>query len=181
MKIYEFGFKDTFQEEVKLSNFKGKVMIIANTASKCGFTPQYEGLQELYEKYNDKGLEIIGFPCNQFLDQEPGDEKEIQSFCKLNYGVSFPLSEKVEVRGENKDPLFAYLVGEKGFEGFDTNTEGGAKMQGFLNENLPHLLEGDDIKWNFTKFLVDRDGNVVKRYESPISPEEMVADIEKCL
>lgn len=181
MKIYEFGFKDTFQEEVSLSDFKGKVMIIANTASKCGFTPQYEGLQELYEKYNDKGLEIIGFPCNQFLDQEPGDEKEIQSFCKLNYGVSFPLSVKVEVRGENKDPLFAYLIQEKGFEGFDTNTEGGSKMQGFLSENLPHLLEGNDIKWNFTKFLIDREGNVVKRYESPISPEEMVADIEKYL
>lgn len=181
MRIYDFDYRDTDDEVVSLSEYKGKVMIIANTASKCGFTPQYEGLQALYEKYNEKGLEVIGFPCNQFLEQEPGTSEEIQSFCKLNYGVTFPLSQKVDVRDDSADPLFKYLTAEKPFEGFDTETEGGAKMQGFLGEKLPHLLEGNDIKWNFTKFLVDREGNVIKRYESPIAPEEMIKDIEAYL
>jgi len=181
MKIYDFNFRDTDDEVVSLSEFKGKVMLIANTASKCGFTPQYEGLQALYEKYNDQGLEVIGFPSNQFLEQEPGTSEEIVSFCKLNYGVTFLLSQKLDVRGEAADPLFKYLTSEKSFEGFDTATEGGQKMQGFLSEKLPQLLEGDDIKWNFTKFLVDRQGNVIKRYESPIAPEAIAADIEKYL
>lgn len=181
MRIYEFDFRDTDDEVVALSEYKGKVMLIANTASKCGFTHQYEGLQSLYEKYNDKGLEVIGFPSNQFLEQEPGSNEEIKSFCQLNYGVSFPLSQKVDVRDANADPIFKYLTTEKVFEGFDPATEGGQKMQGFLGEKLPHLLEGNDIKWNFTKFLVDREGNVVKRYESPIDPAAIAADIEKYL
>jgi glutathione peroxidase len=181
MSIYNFKFKDTDDEMVSLGDYKGKLLLIANTASKCGFTPQYDGLQALYEKYNEKGLEIIGFPSNQFLEQEPGTTEEIVSFCKLNYGVTFPLSQKLDVRGEDADPLFKYLISQKAFEGFDTATEGGQKMQGFLSEKLPHLLEGDDIKWNFTKFLVDREGNVVKRYESPIAPEDIAADIEKYL
>ncbi len=181
MKIYEFDFRNTDDEVVKLSEYKGKVMLIANTASKCGWTHQYEGLQSLYEKYREKGLEIIGFPSNQFLEQEPGTNDEIKSFCKLNYGVSFPLSQKIDVRDETADPIFKYLTSEKSFEGFDTATEGGQKMQGFLSEKLPHLLEGDEIKWNFTKFLVDREGNVVKRYESPIDPSAIAEDIEKYL
>lgn len=181
MNIYDFNFRDTDDELVSLSKFKGKVMLIANTASKCGFTPQYEGLQALYEKYQDQGLEIIGFPSNQFLEQEPGTNEEIKTFCQLNYGVSFPLSQKIDVRGKDIDPLFKYLISEKGFKGFSKETEGGKKMHGFLSEKLPHLLDGDEIKWNFTKFLIDRDGNVVKRYESPISPEEIAEDIEKYL
>ncbi len=181
MKIYDFKFRDTDDEVVSLGDYKGQVMLITNTASKCGFTPQYEGLQALYEQYSNKGLEIIGFPSNQFLEQEPGSNEEIRSFCQLNYGVSFPLSQKVEVRDENADPLFKYLTSEKSFEGFDVSTEGGQKMQGFLSEKLPHLLEGNEIKWNFTKFLVDKEGNVVKRYESPIAPEAIAADIEKYL
>lgn len=181
MNIYDFNFKDTDDEVVALGDFKGKVMLITNTASKCGFTPQYEGLQALYEKYNEKGLEIIGFPSNQFLEQEPGSNEEIKSFCQLNYGVTFPLSQKVDVRDADADPLFKFLTSEKKFEGFDLSTEGGKTMQGFLSEKLPHLLEGDDIKWNFTKFLVDRQGNVIKRYESPIAPADMAADIEKYL
>lgn len=181
MKIYDYKFKNILGEEVSLENYKGKVLLIVNTASKCGFTYQYEGIQNLYEKYSDKGLEIIGFPCNQFLEQEPGDSENIQSFCKLNYGVTFPLSEKVDVRGENKHPIFEYLINEKGFEGFDINTEGGAKMQGFLSENLPEFLLGDEIKWNFTKFLIDRDGNVISRYESPINPEAIEKDLNKYL
>lgn len=181
MDIYNFSYKNTDDELVTLGAYKGKVMLIANTASKCGFTHQYEGLQALYNKYNKQGLEVIGFPSNQFLEQEPGSTEEIVSFCQLNYGVTFPLSQKIDVRDQGADPLFKYLTETKAFEGFDTSTEGGAKMQGFLSEKLPHLLEGDSIKWNFTKFLVDRQGNVVKRYESPIDPEAIAADIEKYL
>jgi glutathione peroxidase len=181
MNIYDFNFKDTDDEVVSLNAFKGKVMLIANTASKCGFTPQYEGLQALYEKYQESGLEIIGFPSNQFLEQEPGSNEEIKSFCQLNYGVTFPLSQKIDVRGKNIDPLFKYLISEQGFKGFNKESEGGKKMHGFLLEKLPHLLDGDEIKWNFTKFLVDRNGNVVKRYESPVAPEDIAADIEQYL
>lgn len=181
MKIYDYSFKNMDDEKVELSNYKGKVLLIVNTASKCGFTPQYEGLEELYKTYNDKGLEVIGFPCNQFLEQEPGTAEEIKSFCQLNYGVTFELSQKIDVRGESADPLFKYLVSEKPFEGFDVNTEGGAKMQGFLSEKLPHLLEGDDIKWNFTKFLISRDGEVIKRYEPTIDPKDIVKDIESLI
>ncbi|MBN2899588.1 MAG: glutathione peroxidase [Clostridia bacterium] len=181
MSIYNFSFRDTDDEVVSLESFKGKVMLIVNTASKCGFTPQYEGLQALYDQYKDQGLEIIGFPSNQFLEQEPGTNEEIKSFCQLNYGVSFPLSQKIDVRGKDADPLFKYLISEKGFEGFSSKTEGGKKMQGFLSEKLPHLLDGDEIKWNFTKFLIDREGHVVKRYESPIAPDAIVEDIQKLL
>ena len=181
MKIYEYYFKNMDDEKVQLSNYKGKVMLLVNTASKCGFTPQYEGLEELYKTYANKGLEVIGFPCNQFLEQEPGTIEEIKSFCQLNYGVTFELSQKIDVRGESADPLFKYLVSEKAFEGFDVNTEGGAKMQGFLSDKLPHLLEGNDIKWNFTKFLISKDGQVIKRYEPTIDPKDIAEDIERLL
>jgi glutathione peroxidase len=168
-------------EVVSMEAYKGKVLLLVNTASKCGFTPQYKGLEALNQKYQSNDFEIIGFPSNQFLEQEPGTKEEIKSFCELNYGVTFELSQKIDVRGENADPLFKYLTSETPFEGYDLNSEGGAKMQGFLSEKLPHLLEGNDIKWNFTKFLIDKEGNVVKRYESPIAPEEIEKDIEKLL
>ncbi|MBI9014171.1 MAG: glutathione peroxidase [Clostridiales bacterium] len=181
MKIYEYSYTNADDEQVSLSDYKGKVMLLVNTASKCGFTPQYEGLEALYQAYHNKGLEVVGFPCNQFLDQEPGTAEEIRSFCQLNYGVSFELSQKLEVRGETADPLFKYLTSKRPFEGYDMTTEGGKKMQGFLSEKLPHLLEGDDIKWNFTKFLVSKDGAVIKRYESTVDPKEMIKDIEALL
>ena len=181
MKIYDYSYTNADDELVSLSDYKGKVILIVNTASKCGFTPQYEGLETLHQTYQNKGLEVIGFPCNQFLDQEPGTAEEIKSFCQLNYGVSFELSQKLEVRGATADPLFKYLTSEKPFEGYDMTTEGGKKMQGFLSEKLPHLLEGDDIKWNFTKFLVSKDGEVIKRYESTVDPKEMIKDIEALL
>ena len=181
MKIYNYTYTNADDEQVSLSDNKGKVMLLVNTASKCGFTPQYEGLEALHQSYQNKGLEVIGFPCNQFLDQEPGTAEEIKSFCQLNYGVSFELSQKLDVRGETADPLFKYLVSEKSFEGYDITTEGGKKMQGFLSEKLPHLMEGDDIKWNFTKFLVSKDGEVIKRYESTVDPKEMIKDIEALL
>lgn len=181
MSIYNFNFKNMDQEEVSFEAYRGKALLIVNTASKCGFTPQYEGLEALYQSYQNQGLEIIGFPSNQFLEQEPGTSEEIKSFCQVNYGVTFEIAEKSEVRGENASPLFKYLVEKAPFEGYDVSTEGGAKMQGFLSEKLPHLLEGNDIKWNFTKFLIDQNGQVVKRYESTVAPEAIKADIENLL
>lgn len=181
MEIYNYSFMNADDEKVVLDEFKGKVMLIVNTASKCGFTPQYKGLEKLHQDYKDQGLEVIGFPCNQFLEQEPGTAEEIKSFCELNYGVTFELSQKLDVRGTSADPLFKHLVSKAPFEGFDVKTEGGAKMQGFLSEKLPHLLDGDDVKWNFTKFLVSKDGSVIKRFEPTIDPDAMRSEIEALL
>ncbi len=152
MSVYSYSVKTIKGEEVSLEQYKGKVLVIVNTASKCGFTPQYKGLQELYEKYKDRGVEILGFPCNQFGGQEPGSEPEIESFCELNYGVAFPMFAKVDVKGDHADPLFAYLASE-----------------------APGLLGSKGIKWNFTKFLVNKEGAVVKRF----APQTAPADLEK--
>ena len=157
MSIYDFKVKDTYGEEVSISDFKGKVMLIVNTASKCGFTPQFEGLEKLYLELKDRGLEILGFPCNQFANQDPGTNEEIRNFCTLNYGVSFPIFEKIDVNGENEAPLYHFLKGEKG---------------GVL---------GSMIKWNFTKFLVDKEGNVVERYAPTVEPKDLREDILKLL
>ncbi|MBR3623603.1 MAG: glutathione peroxidase [Selenomonadaceae bacterium] len=181
MKIYDFTVKTNQGVEKSLGDYKGKVLIIVNTASKCGFTPQYKELQELYDKYKDKGLEILGFPCNQFGEQEPGSNEEVQTFCRRNYGVSFQIFEKGDVRGETAQPLFKYLTETKKFEGFDMNHPIAEKLNDALKANFPEYLEGDGIKWNFTKFLIDRDGNVVKRFEPTTSPSDMAAEIEKLL
>lgn len=157
MKIYDFKVRNAKGEEVPMTEFKGKVLLIVNTATGCGFTPQYEGLQKLYEKYRDKGLEILDFPCNQFGHQAPGTDEEIQEFCTLKYNTTFPLFSKIDVNGKNADPLFVYLKAQQG---------------GFL---------GDDIKWNFTKFLVSRDGTVVGRYAPVTKPEKIEEDILKLL
>ena len=157
MKIYDFKVRNAKGEEVPMTEFKGKVLLIVNTATGCGFTPQYEGMQKLYEKYRDKGLEILDFPCNQFGHQAPGTDEEIQEFCTLKYNTTFPLFSKIDVNGENADPLFVYLKAQQG---------------GFL---------GDDIKWNFTKFLVSRDGTVVDRYAPVTKPEKIEEDILKLL
>jgi glutathione peroxidase len=143
---------------VKLSKYKGKALLIVNTASKCGFTPQYKGLEQLYQKLHGKGLEILGFPCNQFGAQEPGTAEEIESFCEINYGVTFPLFEKIDVNGKNTAPLYQHL-----------------------KEAKPGLLGSEAIKWNFTKFLVDRDGNVVERYAPNAEPSSLAPDVEKLL
>jgi len=156
--IYDFSVDDIHGKPVKLDKYRNKVLLIVNTASKCGFTPQYKGLEALYEKLHGKGLEILGFPCNQFGAQEPGTEKEIARFCELNYGVTFPLFAKVEVNGGNAAPVYKYLKAEK-----------------------PGLLGSEAIKWNFTKFLVDRKGNVLARYAPNDTPESMAGDIEKAL
>ena len=156
--IYDFSVDDIHGKPVKLDKYRNKVMLIVNTASKCGFTPQYKGLEALYEKFHGKGLEILGFPCNQFGAQEPGTEKEIAQFCELNYGVTFPLFAKVEVNGRNTVPVYKYLKAEKS-----------------------GLLGSEAIKWNFTKFLVDRKGKVLARYAPNDTPESMAGDIEKAL
>ena len=157
MTIYDFKVRSAKGEKVSMADYKGKVLLIVNTATGCGFTPQYEGLQKLYDKYKDKGLEILDFPCNQFGHQAPGTEEEIQEFCTLKYKTTFPLFAKVEVNGKNEEPLFRYLKSQEG---------------GFL---------GDDIKWNFTKFLVTRDGRVVGRYAPITKPENIEGDILKIL
>ena len=156
--IYGFSAQTIKGEEKSLSDYKGKVLLVVNTASKCGFTPQYEGLEKLYEKYKGEGLEILGFPCNQFGAQEPGTENDIQEFCKLNYGVSFPMFAKIDVNGDNAHPVYKYLQSVK-----------------------PGILGTEQIKWNFTKFLIDRQGNPVKRYGSSTTPEQIDSDIEKLL
>ncbi len=157
MGLYDLSAKLNDGRSKKLKDYKGKVLLIVNTASKCGFTPQYEGLQSLYTKYQERGFEVLGFPCDQFGHQEPGSDDEIKSFCQVNYGVNFPLFSKIEVNGEDAHPLFKFLKSEKG---------------GLL---------GDSIKWNFTKFLVDKKGNVIERYAPTTTPTAIGAQIEKLL
>ena len=156
--IYQFQVKTIDGKEIRTSDYKGRVLIVVNTASKCGFTLQFEGLEALYQKYKKQGLLILGFPCNQFLNQDPGSDSEINEFCKINYGVSFPMFAKVDVNGKNEIPLYSFLKREK---------------SGFLGSGT--------IKWNFTKFLIDREGHVVKRFASKDAPEKMTVDIEKLL
>jgi glutathione peroxidase len=158
MSIYDFSAKTIDGQDKQLDEYKGKVMLVVNTASKCGFTPQYKGLEELYRQYKDKGLVVLGFPCDQFGHQEPGDENEIKNFCSLNFDVSFPMFAKVEVNGDKAHPLYKHLKEEK-----------------------PGVLGSEGIKWNFTKFLVDKSGKVVKRYAPTDKPESLAKDVEKLL
>jgi glutathione peroxidase len=181
MSVYQYTVKDSQGNEIKLSDYAGKALLIVNTASKCGFTPQYEQLQALHEKYADKGLVVLGFPCNQFAEQEPGDSEEIAQFCSLNFGVTFPLMAKINVRGESADPLFAYLSEAKPFEGFDEDHPITERLLMALKGNFPELLEGNGIKWNFTKFLVDTEGEVVGRFEPTTEPTAIASKIESLL
>jgi glutathione peroxidase len=181
MGVYDFKVQTIRGEEKSLADYKGKVMLIVNTASKCGFTPQYKELQELYMKYKAQGLTILGFPSNQFAEQEPGSNEEVQQFCKVNYGVTFPLFAKGDVRGENAQPLFQYLTAAKKFAGFDETHPVAKPLMEALKNNFPEYLEGDSIKWNFTKFLIDRQGEVSERYEPTTLPASMTGDIEKLL
>ena len=154
MNIYDFSMQKANGEYQPLSDYRGKAVLIVNTASKCGFTKQFAGLEALYKKFQDNDFVILGFPCNQFLRQDPGTNEEIQDFCKINYGVTFPVFAKIDVRGKTQNPLYTYLTKESGdqFKGA--------------------------IKWNFTKFLIDREGNIVRRYAPPVTPEEIMPDVE---
>jgi glutathione peroxidase len=156
--LYTFSAETLGGETVSLDTYRGKVLLIVNTASECGFTPQYKGLQELYERYAPRGLEVLGFPCNQFGKQEPGDAAQIGSFCEKNFGVSFPMFAKIDVNGANAHPLFKYLT-----------------------EKEPGVLGIEAIKWNFTKFLVNREGEIVKRFAPITKPESITGEIEKLL
>ncbi len=158
MSVYEYSAKTIKDEDVSLSNYQGDVLLIVNTASKCGFTPQYKDLQALYEEEKENGLTVLGFPCDQFGGQEPGSSNDIEQFCELNYGVSFPMFAKVDVKGEHAHPLFTYLT-----------------------EQAPGLLGSKGIKWNFTKFLVNRQGEVVKRYAPQTAPKDIQKDIKELL
>ena len=173
--IYDFKVKDDMGKEVSLSQYKGKVLLIVNTATKCGFTPQYKELEALYEKYNKEGLEILDFPCNQFGAQAPGTIEEIHTFCTANFDIHFPQFDKIDVNGENEIPLYKYLKAQKGFEGFDKSDKMGGLLDNMLKKRNPDYDKNPDIKWNFTKFLISRDGRVLKRYE----PMEKMEAIEK--
>lgn len=178
MSIHSFRANDISGVEMSLEQYKGKVVLIVNTASGCGFTPQYADLQKLYNKYEEQGLVILGFPCNQFADQESGSNEEVHTFCQLNYGVTFPLFEKVNVRGEEKIPLFSYLTSQAPFEGFKLDNSLAKMLNAMLNDKHPELLIGNDIKWNFTKFLINREGEVVVRFEAPVDPLDLEPAIE---
>ena len=178
--IYDFKAESNTGEEVSFADYKGKVLLIVNTASKCGFTPQYDGLEALYQKYKDQGLVVIGFPCDQFGHQEPGTDEEIEAFCRLNYGVTFPLMAKSDVNGENANEVFKWLYSEKPFAGFG-DSETGRFMDGMLSRNNPDYASNPDIKWNFTKFLIDRKGHVAARFEPVVTPEEIEVEIHALL
>lgn len=156
--VYDFSANSIEGQPVEMSTYRDKVLLIVNTASQCGFTPQYKGLQELHDKFASRGFAVLGFPCNQFGQQEPGSAADIQSFCETRFGVSFPLFEKIDVNGANAHPLFK-----------------------FLEKAAPGILGTENIKWNFTKFLVDRSGNVIKRYASTAEPKDIAKDIEQIL
>ncbi|MGD6900188.1 glutathione peroxidase [Bacillus infantis] len=181
MSVYQFSAPAMNGRQISLEEYRGKVMLIVNTASQCGFTFQYQDLQKLYDRYKEKGLVILGFPCNQFDNQEPGSDEEVQSFCELRYGVSFPMFQKMDVRDGNAHPLFNYLTAQKPFQGFNENHPVAKILIPLLKEKHPEYLFGDSIKWNFTKFLVDGEGNAVKRFEATTNPFEMEADIEQLL
>lgn len=175
--IYDYTVKDDAGKDVSLSTYKGKVLLIVNTATKCGFTPQYKDLQALYEKYRTQGLEILDFPCNQFGSQAPGTIQEIHQFCTANFAIQFPQFDKIDVNGPNESPLYTYLKSQKGFGGFDLNDQTGSKLDKMFSKNDPDYAKNPSIKWNFTKFLVSRDGKVLKRYEPSDKMTNVEADV----
>ena len=172
--IYDFTVKDDAGKDVSLAEYKGKVLLIVNTATRCGFTPQYKELEALYEKYEKDGFEILDFPCNQFGEQAPGTIQEIHQFCTINFNINFPQFDKIEVNGANEHPLYTYLKSQKGFGGFDTTDQRGKFMDEMMRKQDADYDKKSDIKWNFTKFLISRDGRVLKRYE----PTEQISAVE---
>ena len=178
-KIYDYKALNNKGAEVDFAQYEGKVLLIVNTASKCGFTPQYDGLEDLYQRYKNKGLVIIGFPCDQFAHQEPGSDEQIAEFCRLNHGVTFPLMKKIEVNGPNEDPVFTWLKEAAPAEEYKGLK---AKATQKLLKGISKSVEKDsDILWNFTKFLINRDGTVVKRFAPVAEPASFEQDIEEML
>ena len=178
--VYDFTVTDRLGNEVKLSDYSGKVLLIVNTATGCGFTPHYEPLEAMYKDLKDEGLEILDFPCNQFANQTPGDADEIHEFCTLKFGADFPQFAKIDVNGETADPLFAFLATEKPFEGFGKGVKT-LPLKKFSDMNNKKFGDKAYIKWNFTKFLVDREGNVVERFEPTIDMGAVRAAVEAAL
>ncbi len=178
--VYDFKVKDRKGNEVSLNDYNGKVLLIVNTATGCGFTPHYEPLEAMYRDLRDKGFEILDFPSNQFANQAPGDDEEIHNFCTMKFGTEFPQFAKIDVNGDNADPLFAFLATEKPFEGFGKGLKNSA-LNKFANMNNKKFGDKAYIKWNFTKFLVDRNGNVIKRFEPTVNMEEVRKAVEDML
>ena len=176
MSIYDYKLPAADGSEISMEEYKGKVLLVVNTATGCGFTPHYEPIEKMYEKYHDKGFEVIDVPCNQFAGQTPGTDEEIHDFCTLKYNTQFPQMKKSDVNGENELPLFGYLKAQKGFEGFGKGVKALA-MSAMLKKIDKDYKNNPNIKWNFTKFVVDRDGSVVARFE----PTADMADVEKCV
>ncbi|SMC39138.1 glutathione peroxidase [Oscillospiraceae bacterium] len=175
--IYDFTVKDRKGNNVSLNDYKGKVLLIVNTATGCGFTPHYDPLEAMYEELNEKGFEILDFPCNQFANQAPGTEDEIHEFCKMKFGTKFPQFSKIDVNGDNAEPLFSYLASEKPFEGFGKGLKNVA-LEKFTNANNKKFGDKAYIKWNFTKFLIDREGKVISRFEPTVDMAEVKAAVE---
>ena len=180
--VYDFTVKDIKGNDVSLANYKGKVLLIVNVASKCGLTPQYEGLEALYQKYKDQGLEILAFPCNQFLEQEPGTNEEILDFCSVNYNVTFPLFDKIEVNGKEESPLYTFLKAKAPFKGYLEGYEAFASQLTKIHQKTGSGFEkGNAIKWNFGKFLISKDGQTIQRFEPMVSPEMLESAIQEML
>ncbi|MBE3610017.1 glutathione peroxidase [Campylobacter californiensis] len=181
MKIYDINVTTNRGESKSMSEYKGKVLLIANTASKCGFTGQYTELEKLNAEFKDKGFCVLGFPSDNFANQEPDDDENIAKNCQLNFGVTFELLKKGDVRGENAAEIFKFLTSKQGFKGFDKEHPLSAKVSETLEKNFPEILKGDGVKWNFTKFLVDKNGEVVARFEPTASFDKIKNSIENLL
>ncbi|MBR2121560.1 MAG: glutathione peroxidase [Lachnospiraceae bacterium] len=180
MSVYSYSVPTPAGDERSMADFEGKVVIVVNTATGCGFTPQYEDLEAIYEKYHEKGLEIVDVPCNQFAGQTPGTDEEIHQFCTLKYNTQFPQYKKSDVNGENALPLFTYLKGEKGFEGFGKGPKA-LLMSAMLSKIDKNYKTNPDIKWNFTKFVIDRKGNVAARFEPTASMKDLEALVDSLI
>ena len=174
--FYGYTALDANEEEISMNDFKGKVLLVVNTATKCGFTPQYTELENIYEKYRDQGFEVLDFPCNQFGEQAPGTYEEIHEFCTGNYNTQFPQFQKIDVNGENEDPIFTFLKSQQGFKGFGEG-QTAQFMVDMMKRRDPDYASKSDIKWNFTKFLVDREGKVIARFE----PTEDMIKVEQAV
>ena len=181
MSVYDFTVKGMDGKSVELAKYKDKALLIVNTATQCGFTPQYTDLEKIYESYKDRGFEILDFPCNQFKEQAPEEIAEIDQICRVKFGTQFPRFAKIDVNGAGSDPLYTYLKDQKSFAGFDYSHALGEKVASLAKEANPEYEQSSDIKWNFTKFLIDRNGNVVQRFEPTHNLDDVAQAIEKVL